>query len=137
MNTHAINYQPQNGAKELNVYYHRDTFWMTLENMSHLFNSDAMKVYTAFKEVIEDGAFDILDSNDHIEVISENGTQIVGNFYNLDVIMAIGYRLNPKESTEFRLWSLFVVKNYIRQQAKIEYGVVGSLKKSFSRLLSA
>ncbi len=137
MNTQAINYQPQNCIKELNVYYHRDTFWMTLENMSHLFNSDAMKIYTALKEVIKDDAFDLLDSNEHIEVISENGRQIVGNFYNLDVIMAIGYRLNPKEATEFRLWSLFVVKNYIRQQAKMEYGVVGSLRKSFSRLLSA
>ena len=137
MNTHVINYQPQNGAKELNVYYHRDTFWMTLENMSHLFNSDAMKIYKAFKEVVENDAFDILDSNEHLEVVSENGSQLVGNFYNLDVIMAIGYRLNPKEATEFRLWSLFVVKNYILQQAKIEYGVVGSLKKSFSRLLSA
>jgi len=137
MNTHTINYQPQNGAKELNVYFHKDTFWMTFENMSHLFNSDAMKVYSAFKEVIKEDAFDILDSNEQIEVQSENGRQIIGNFYNLDVIMAIGYRLNPKETAEFRLWSLFVVKNYIRQQAKIEYGVVGSLKKSFSKLLSA
>ncbi len=137
MNTQTINYQPQTGLKALNVYYHRDTFWMTLESMSHLFNSDAMKVYSALKEVIENDAFDLLDSNEHIEIISEHGKQIVGNFYNLDVIMAIGYRLNPKEATEFRLWSLFVVKNYIRQQAKMEYGVVGSLKKSFSRLISA
>jgi len=137
MNTLAIKYQPQNGTKELNTYFHKDTFWMTLENMSHLFNSDAMKIYTAFKEVIKEDAFDILDSNEQIEVMSENGREIIGNFYNLDVIMAIGYRLNPKEATEFRLWSLFVVKIYIRQQAKMEYGVVGSLKKSFSRLLSA
>jgi hypothetical protein len=137
MNTRVINYQSKQGSKILNVYYHRDTFWMTLESMSHLFNSDAMKVYSAFKEVIKEDAFDILDSNEHIEVISETGSQIVGNFYNLDVIIAIGYRLNPKEATEFRLWSLFVVKNYIREQAKMEYGVVGSLKKSFSRLLSA
>ncbi len=137
MNTQTINYQPQTGSKSLNVYYHRDTFWMTLENMSHLFNSDAMKVYTALKKVVENDAFDILDSNEHIEIISDHGKQIVGNFYNLDVIMAIGYRLNPKEATEFRLWSLFVVKNYIRQQAKMEYGVVRSLKKSFSRLISA
>jgi len=137
MNTLAIKYQPQNGTKELNTYFHKDTFWMTLENMSHLFNSDAMKIYTAFKEVIKEDAFDILDSNEQIEIMSENGREIIGNFYNLDVIMAIGYRLNPKEATEFRLWSLFVVKIYIRQQAKMEYGVVGSLKKSFSRLLSA
>jgi hypothetical protein len=137
MNTQVINYQPQNSQKELNVYYHRDTFWMTLESMSHIFNSDALKVYKAFKEVVEDEAFDILESNEQIEVISESGRVIIGNFYNLDVIMSIGYRLNPKEASEFRLWSLFVMKNYIREQAKMEYGVVGSLKKSFSRLLSA
>ena len=137
MTAHAINYQPQSSTRELNVYYHKDTFWMTFESMSHLFDSDSMKVYGAFKEVIKENAFDILDSNAYIEVISENGIRSVGNFYNLDVIMAIGYRLNPKEATEFRLWSLFVIKNYIRQQAKMEYGVVGSLKKSFSRLLSA
>jgi hypothetical protein len=137
MNTHVLNYQPQKSLKELNVYYHKDTFWMTLESMSHLFNSDAMKVYSAFKKVLENDAFDILSSNDHIEIISENGKQIVGNFYNLDVIMAIGYILNPKEATEFRLWSMFIIKTHIRQQAKMEYSVVGSLKKGFSRLLSA
>jgi len=137
MNTNVINYQPQNSKKELNVYYHKDTFWMTLESMSHLFNSDALKVYKAFKEVVEDEAFDILESNEQLEVMSERGKSTLGNFYNLDVIMAIGYRLNPKEASEFRLWSLFVVKNYIIEQAKMEYGVVGSLKKSFSRLLSA
>ncbi len=137
MNTQTINYQPQNSDKDLNVYYYKDTFWMTLENMSHLFNSDALKVYKAFKEVVEDEAFDLLESNELIEVTSDSGKTILGNFYNLDVIMAIGYRLNPKEASEFRLWSLFVVKNYIIEQAKLEYGVVGSLKKSFSRLLSA
>jgi hypothetical protein len=137
MNRQVINYQPLESSKELNIYYHKDTFWMTLESMSHLFNSDSMKVYTAFREVIKEDAFDIFDSNEHLEIINQYGSKIVGNFYNLDVIMAIGYRLNPKEATEFRLWSMFVVKNYVREQAKMEYGVVGSLKKGFSKLLSA
>jgi hypothetical protein len=51
--------------------------------------------------------------------------------------MAIGYLLNPKEATEFRLWSMFVIKNSIFQQAKMEYSVVGSLKRGFSHLISA
>lgn len=137
MSVQTIPYQSQADDSELNVYYHNNTFWLTLDSMSHLFNCSAQKIYTTLKEIHKKGAFSSMVVNQSIEVNLNSGKKIVGNFYNLDIIMAIGYRLNPNEATEFRLWSLFMVKNYIFQQAKMEYGVVGSLKRTFSHLLSA
>ncbi len=135
METQTIFYQPQTDQRELNVYYHDNNIWLTLNNMSRLFNCSTQKIFKALKEVLKKDNFNVLDINQHIEVPTDSGSTSIGNFYNLDVIMAIGYRLNPKQATEFRLWSMFVIKNYILQQAKIEYGLVGSLKRKFSRLL--
>ncbi len=137
MNTQTLSYQSQKNKKELNVYYHENTFWLTLNSMTELFNSSAPKIYLALKDIQKSDSLNEMTINRHLEVKSISGNKSIGNFYNLDVIMAIGYRLNPKEATEFRLWSLFMIKNYILQRAKLEYGIVGSLKKGFSRLLSA
>jgi len=137
MSAEIISYQSQSDDSELNVYYHNNTFWLTLNNMSHLFNCSAQKIYSTLKEVSKKDAFGTMVVNQHIEVTSISGKKSIGNFYNLDIIMAIGYRLNPNQATEFRLWSLFMIKNYIFQQAKIQYSVVGSLKRTFSQMLSA
>jgi hypothetical protein len=136
MNTHTISYQLQEDH-DLNVYYHNNTFWLTLSNMSKLFNCSTQKVFKALKEVLKKDNLDTLDVNQHLEITTNSGAKSIGNFYNLDVIMAIGYRLNPKETTEFRHWSMFVIKNFIFQQAKMEYSVVGSMKRKFTQLLSA
>lgn len=137
MNTQTLSYQSQKDKKELNVYYHSNTFWLTLNSMTELFDCSASKIYLTLKDIQKSDNLDTITVNKHLEVTSISGNRSIGNFYSLDIIMAIGYRLNPKEATEFRLWSLFMIKSYILQRAKVEYGIVGSLKKSFSRLISA
>jgi len=137
MNTQLIPYQSQIDNQELNVYMHEGSFWMTLSCMSRLFNCSTLEVYASLKEVLRGGAFDSLNINKRLEVLTVSGTRSVGNFYNLDIILAIGYKLNPKEAAEFFLWSQFMTKSYILQSAKVEYGIVGSLKKGFSKILSA
>jgi hypothetical protein len=137
MNTQTLSYQSQTDEKELNVYYFENTFWLTLNNMTELFNCSASNIYSALKDVQKNDNLNQMLVNQHLEVKSISGNNSIGNFYNLDIIMAIGYRLNPKEATEFRLWSLFMIKNYILQRAKLEYGIVGSLKKSFTKMLAS
>ncbi len=137
MNVQLIPYQSQADDSELNVYYYDNTFWLTLNSMSRLFNCSAQKIYTTLKEIQQKDTFSTIVVNQYIEVTSNSGKKSIGNFYNLDIIIAIGYRLSPKEATEFRLWSLFMTKNYILQQAKMEYSVIGSLKRTFSHILSA
>ncbi len=137
MNTQTLSYQSQTDEKELNVYFSENTFWLTLNNMTTLFNCSASDIYSALKDVQKNDNLNQMLVNQHLEVKSISGNNSIGNFYNLDIIMAIGYRLNPKEATEFRLWSLFMIKNYILQRAKLEYGIVGSLKKSFTRMIAS
>ncbi len=137
MNTQTLSYQSQTDEKELNVYYCENTFWLTLNNMTKLFNCSASDIYRTLKDIQKSDNLNEITINRHLEVKSISGNKSIGNFYNLDVTMAIGYRLNPKEATEFRLWSLFMIKNYILQRAKLEYGIVGSLKKSFNKMLAS
>jgi hypothetical protein len=135
--TQTIPYQTGKEISNLNVQYHNQTFWLTLSSMSKLFNCSTQKIYKTLKDILKKDILIIEEANMHLEVKTKNGKRSTGNFYNLDIIMAIGYMLNPKEATEFRLWSMFVIKNNIFQQAKMEYSVVGSLKRGISHLISA
>ena len=137
MKTQVISYETNESSDKLNVYYHDDTFWLTLENISRLFGSDTKSVYKTLKDVLRSGSLNDMKVNQHIEVTSQNGKKYPANFYNIDIIMAIGYRLNAFETTKFRLWSMYMVKNYLLQGAKMEYGMIGSLKRKFSYLLQS
>ncbi len=137
MRVQSVCYQSESLANDLNVYYHDETFWLTLENMSRLFGCDTKRIYKTLKEVLQTGKLNEMKVNQHIEVTSKNGKKYPANFYNLDVIMAIGYRLNAKETTQFRIWSMYMIKHYLLQGVKIHKGMVANLKLKLSQMLAS
>ncbi len=90
----------------LKVYYQDRTFWMTLESIAKLFKSDSKIVFKTLKEILNSENFSEEEINRSIEILSKNGTKLFANSYNLDIVMAIGYRLNIKEATKFRIWCI-------------------------------
>lgn len=114
MNTQIISYQNQ--ETKLNVYYHNRTFWLTLENISKLFQSDIKSVFQTLKEILQNEDLNEKSVNQHIEIPSQSGARLLANSYNLDIVMAIGYRLNVKEATRFRIWSMNIISKGINLQ---------------------
>jgi len=103
MNPQAIKYKATIDKKELNLYYHENNLWFTLNNISELFNCSIQKVYSALEQIVKKNKTTSDKFNKYIEITLENGAKSKGNFYNLDIIMAVGYMLNPKIAMEKKL----------------------------------
>ena len=131
MNSQAIKYETQVGKKQLNLYYHDDTLWFTLNNISELFNCSIQKVYTALKQVTKKNKITQDTCNRYIEITTENGKKSKGNFYNLDIIIAIGYMLNPKIAMEFYNRTLLIYKSAIVTTEQKRSGLLRLLKDLF------
>lgn len=137
MFTKMISYESAYTKSPLNVCYHEDSFWMTMESMGRLFGVSDKNVYRVLKEILTEGKLNEFKVNQHIEIEKADGKKYPANFYNLDVIMAVGYRVNTKETIAFRQWSMYMLKHYLLQGVQVNYSVIDALKRKVTQLIGA
>ncbi len=121
-------YQTPDGATELNVNVGEDTVWLTQAQIATLFGTQRPAITKHLKNIFSSGELDEQSTSSILEHIGENALrpryQTV--LYNLDVILSVGYRVNSKNATQFRIWANRVLKEYllkgyaINQNAKAE-----------------
>ncbi len=136
-----IIYQTPDGQTELNVNVGGDTVWLTQAQIAELFGTQRPAITKHLKNIFSSGELDEQSTCSILEHIGENELrpryQTV--LYNLDVILSVGYRVNSKNATQFRIWANRVLKEYllkgyaINQNAKA--GQLEDLKNAV-RLLS-
>jgi death-on-curing family protein len=108
-------YQAKNGAIELNIDSKQETIWANLNDIVNLFNVDKSGVSRHIKNIFNDG--ELLKKS----VVAKNATTGLDGktyqvaYYNLDMIISIGYRVNSKKATHFRQWSTKTLKQHITQ----------------------
>jgi hypothetical protein len=137
MKKQVINYNRQEDNNPVQVCFYEDTFWLTLDSMSKLFGVETRLVFETLKDILKNGSLDARAVNKKLALTSKDGRSYEVNFFNLDVIMAIGYRLNIYEATEFRNWTIYMTKNYLLQGVRVEHGVIESLKRKISYMLDS
>ena len=137
MKKQVINYNRQEDNNPVQVCFYEDTFWLTLDSMSKLFGVETRLVFETLKDILKNGSLDARAVNKKLVLTSKDGRSYEVNFFNLDVIMAIGYRLNIYEATEFRNWTIYMTKNYLLQGVRVEHGVIESLKRKISYMLDS
>ena len=137
MNRQAVYYNRQEDDAPIHVCFYDDTFWLTLESMSKLFGVETRLVFETLKDILKSGALDAKSVNKKLTLYTDDGTPYLVNFFNLDIIMAIGYRLNIYEATEFRNWTIYMTKNYLLQGVKTQHSMIGSLKRKLSHMLES
>ena len=106
-------YQSENGHTQLNVQLDRDTVWLNLNQMVELFERD--------KSVISRHIGNIFRENELVKnsVVAKNATTAADgkvyqvDYYNLDVIISVGYRIKSKRGTQFRIWANKVIKDFL------------------------
>lgn len=96
----------------LNVAVEEDTVWLTQSQMVELFQRDVSVISRHIKNVFKEGELDE-KSNLHFLQIANSDKPVA--FYNLDVIISVGYRVKSKRGVEFRRWANSVLKQYILQ----------------------
>lgn len=109
----VIVYQAENESVSTNVLFKNETFWMTQKDISKLFDVNVPAISKHLKNIFESGELDLLAVISKMETTAEDGKIYQTNFYNLDAIIAVGYRVNSKKATQFRIWATGVLREYI------------------------
>ena len=106
-------YSDENGKEFVNVVFMDETFWLTQVGMAELFDSSKSNISEHLSHIFEE---EELDKGSCMRKfgISEFSTTPT-NFYTLDAIIAVGYRVNSKKATRFRQWATKTLKEYIQK----------------------
>ncbi len=117
MNQHEIIlYQIENTNICVNVMYENETFWMTQKAMAELFNVNVPAISKHLANIYEEEELIKKSTVSKMEIVQKEGQRNVKRiqeFYNLDAIIAVGYRVNSKKATKFRQWATNTLKEYI------------------------
>lgn len=106
-------YQTTDGLTKVNVTFEEDTVWLTQEQMAELFQKSKSTINYHIQQVYEDGEL----SRDATMRKFENfefSTKPL-NFYNLDMVISVGYRVKSQRGVQFRLWASGIIKEYMRK----------------------
>lgn len=112
----VIVYQVENESVSTNVLFKDETFWMTQKDISKLFDVNPQAISKHLNNIYSDGELEKLGTCSKMEQVQIEGTRTVKrviDFYNLDAIIAVGYRVNSKKATQFRIWATGVLREYI------------------------
>ena len=112
-----IIYQSQNNKNiSVEVLYNEEDFWLTQKSMAELFNVEVNTINYHLKEIFETEELEENRTIRKIRIVQKEGNRKVSReliFYSLDAIIAVGYRVNSKEGTDFRIWATKTLKEYI------------------------
>lgn len=113
MDSEIILYQSEDGQTKVEVRMEGETVWLTLNQLTELFQRDKSVISRHIKNVFEEGELDP-DS-----VVAKNATTAADgktykvDYYNLDMIISVGYRVNSHRGTQFRIWATQRLREYI------------------------
>ncbi len=110
-----ILYQSENGNVQIEVLYENENFWLTQKTMSELFNVAENNITYHLQNIFKSGELNKDSVTQKIRVTASDGKNYNTNFYSLDAIIAVGYRVNSKEATCFRIWATNTLKEYIKK----------------------
>ena len=111
-----IIYQSQNNDNvSVEVLYDNEDFWLTQKSMSKLFEVEVNTINYHLKEIFKSGELTEESVIRKIRITANDGKNYNTNFYSLDAIIAVGYRVNSKQATDFRIWATNTLKEYIKK----------------------
>ncbi len=112
-NSQIIIYQTENGETKLDVRLEDETVWLTQMQLCELFDKSKATVSEHIKHVFEEGELVENSVVRNFRTTAQDGKLYYTNFYNLDVIISVGYRVKSKQGTQFRIWATKRLKEYI------------------------
>jgi hypothetical protein len=120
---------PQNTVK-IDVHLHDETLWLNQKQMAELFGTAKSTISEHLKNIFESGELQKEATVRKFRTVQKEGSREVGrnvDFYNLDAIIAVGYRVNSMQATQFRIWATgvlreFIVKGFVLDDERLKNG---------------
>ena len=111
-------YQNEKGDTKVDVYFAEDTIWMTQRTMAELYQTTPQNITTHIKNIYEDRELtEEATCKDYLQVQLEGGREVhrARKFYNLDMILAVGYRVRSNVGVHFRRWASGVLTEFMKK----------------------
>lgn len=112
----VVLYQEDDRNINVNVYFKDETYWLTQKSMAELFDVNTQAITKHLNNIYTDNELDRASTCSKMEQVQIEGERTVKRnleFYNLDAIIAVGYRINSKKATKFRQWATQTLREYI------------------------
>ena len=109
-------YETEDGKVNVDVILKDETIWLTQKSMAELFDVNVPAINKHLNNIFEDGELYRNSTISKMEIVQKEGNRNVNRkleFYNLDAIIAVGYRVNSKKATKFRIWATKILKDYM------------------------
>ena len=111
-----IIYQTSSGENRVDVKLEGETLWLSQKLMSQLFEKDSDTIGLHIKNIFIEGELEEDLTTEFFSVVQHEGKRNVRRtlkFYNLDMILSVGYRVNSKKGFQFRIWANKILKEYL------------------------
>ncbi len=114
--TEFLLYTAPNGNVKVEIIFHNETVWLTQKRMAELFGVDTSTINEHLKNIYKSDELEEKATIGKFPIVQSEGNREVSrelNCYNLDAILAVGYRVNSRQATQFRIWATQVLREYI------------------------
>ena len=130
MANELIFYKTPDGEQRIEVVYQYENFWKSQGALAELFGVKIPAISKHLKNIFESGELEQSATVSKMEIVRQEGSREVRrrvDFYNLDAIIAVGYRVNSYQATQFRIWATktlkeFVIKGFVMDDERLKQG---------------
>ena len=115
-------YTTPEGNVKIEVFFQDKTVWLTQQLLADLFNTTKQNVSLHLKNIFEEG--ELIEDSVVKEFLTtaSDGKKYKVKYYNLDAIIAVGYRINSKQATNFRIWATHIIKGFAIDDERLKQG---------------
>ena len=116
LDNQIVIYQTADGQTQIDVKMQEETVWLTQDMIVKLFDSSKANISEHIKHIYEEGELDKISTVRNFRTVRQEGKRQVSReleYYNLDLILSVGYRVKSKTATQFRIWANKILKEYL------------------------
>ena len=122
-----IFYTTPQGEVRIEVFFEDETFWLSQKKIAELFDKDVRTVNEHLNRIFTEGELDRNSVIRNFRITASDGKSYDTQHYNLDVIIAVGYRANSQRATKFRIWATntlkeYIIKGFVLDDARLKQG---------------
>jgi hypothetical protein len=120
-------YTAPEGRTHIEVYFEDETFWLSQKKMGELFGVDVRTINEHLQNILKTNELEENSVIRNFRITAADGKNYLTKLYNLDAIIAVGYRVNSMEATRFRIWSTktlreFIIKGFVLNDEILKQG---------------
>lgn len=114
-NSKMIIYTTEDGLVKIETTFNDETVWLSLDQMSSLFQRDKSTISRHIKNIFDEGELIKESVVANFATTASDGKTYHVDYYNLDVIISVGYRVKSKRGVQFRIWAMNLIKEYMKK----------------------